>query len=491
MDNYSWVTQLLSSVDVKDVRKPEAGDTVDSHSLRDWNLLRAASKSRGVQHVNLDRELDAHIIDGNEDMDAYPEFMAVGASDDILRDFGYDEESCIPPVLQAVFSMMTNLAAKPYVKPLINRLGLKTIDDYITASSSSFGGLVKDANAFGANPDDNAVFDEWVHDMNAGHMLNPKAFVAVRDVMKGVFGDDWNSRMDADTRSALMDGGRMLKTIRGISLSDDVIAIIGSMGDEKQQWDVIRNAMNGNSGFMALGRILSGELGEDLKALFANDIPHATEFTNMMMSASLQYYYTIQAADWAHDIILEQYGMYEESGYDMDVYEIRCKHVSEMNYSNMKYEFLMAENKLGMHDGLEYDRLKRENYTSAMGIYDSKSCSVMKEILDETVAAYADSADDGMRESFRRILSHFAYMAFDNAYADMLPRAVHAISTGRRNGVGYMDSCIRLDALYTACGRSFKTVVPILDEWLQPDYKDYPIEFIIEMSKTKNGNDGK
>lgn len=495
---FPWMAQLFSSVDVKDVRKPKAGDSVDtSHSLHDWNMLRVASRdiSSKRQQPPLGGEHDGiHVIADDEDMDAWPAFMAVCTSDGVLRGFGYDSASCIPPSLQAVFSAAVRLAAKPYAKALVERLGLDTITGYLAASSSSsFSLLAKDANAFGASPDDNAMFDEWVADMRAGHMLNPRAFMAVRDAMESVFGDDWNSKMDDKTRNALMIGnGRSWDAFKRIPPSGHVMEAIRGMDDERRKWELMRDGLEGNGDLVALERILSGEIGEDVKALFANDIPHAMEFIGMMMQMPCL---CIQAAEWSHDLIMEQYGMYAESGYDKDVYEIKCNHAKEVIHSDLKYEFLMAESRMGMHEAMRSLRKRgmfeeHGAYIDSMDLYDSTSCAVMKKILDGIVAAW-DETNDGMKKSLERILSCFVDIAFwDYRHDDLFLRAMHAISVGRRNGVGYMDSCMRLDALIEEFDGSLDMAVSALGEWLQSDWKDYPVEFIAERVKSKEtGND--
>jgi len=522
MSEIKWINEMMKSVGIDTVRAPRIGDTIDTHSLNEWHQLKTSSNTDPYNQLNL------HTITAGENINDYPAFMASclkGKKNknkhdyNALHDFGYDASSPIIPELQAVFSIMRKIANKPWTMPIASKINLKTIDDYLTISGSSFSQLAGQCSVFASSHDDsdnnanNAKFNKWVKDMNDGYMLSPEEYFIISDLVEDTLGDDWNRKMDNDTRTNLL---RMVskcyKIHNLINFNNDTIlnkiihnndyknalkTIIAKVDDNKK-WSIISNIISKgeSSGILALACILSDNDKNDLQALLADNIESAITFAannelNMeLVSESKQ--------SFMHDIIISRFNLYRKCNDNINIYNAMKTHDDTVMSADAKLAFSIAASKLGMiHNGAinTTSTISKVVYgdSSSLGIIiDKKRLDVLHRILDDLVIDNTDEARDYLTELCSIAIAGTSWYDYSHNSYNFIT-VLNGFEQGYENHLNTIDICRRLKTMRASIKDSFinmtassDTSVICFNKWMQHAYIDYPAEFIIEAIKTEN-----
>lgn len=518
MSEIKWINEMMKSVGIDTVRAPRIGDTIDTHSLNEWHQLKTSS------HTDPYNQLNLHTITASENINDYPAFMASclkGKKNknkhdyNALHDFGYDASSPIIPELQAVFSIMKKIANKPWTIPIASKINLKTIDDYLTISGSSFSQLAGQCSVFGSSHDDsdnnanNAKFNKWVKDMNDGYMLSPEEYFIISELVEDTLGDDWNRKMDNDTRANLLHMVAKCYNIYNlINFNNDTILnkiihnndyknalknIIAKVDDNKK-WSIISNIISGgeSSGILALACILSDNDKNDLQALLANNIESAITFAannelNMeLVSESKQ--------SFIHDIIISRFNLYRKCNDNINIYNAMKTHDDTVMSADAKLAFSVAASKLGMIQKDMTSTISKVVYgdSSSLGIIDKKRLDVLHRILDDLVIDNTDEARDCFTELCSIAIAGISWYDYSHNSYNFIT-VLNGFEQGYENHLNTIDICRRLKTMRASIKDSFinmtassDTSIICFNKWMQHAYIDYPAEFIIEAIKTEN-----
>lgn len=518
MSEIKWINEMMKSVGIDTVRAPLIDDTIDTHSLNEWYQLKTSS------HTDPYNQLNLHTITASENINDYPAFMASclkGKKNknkhdyNALHDFGYDASSPIIPELQAVFSIMKKIANKPWTMPIVSKINLKTIDDYLTISGSSFSQLAGQCSVFASSHDNsdnnanNAKFNKWVKDMNDGYMLSPEEYFIISELVEDTLGDDWNRKMDNDTRTNLL---RMVskcyniynlinfnndtilnKIIHNNDYKNTIKTIIAKVDDNKK-WSIISNIISKgeSSGILALACILSDNDKNDLQALLANNIESAITFAdnnelNMeLVSESKQ--------SFMHDIIISRFNLYRKCNDNINIYNAMKTHDDTVMSADAKLAFSVAASKLGMIQKDMTSTISKVVYgdSSSLGIIDKKRLDVLHRILDDLVIDNTDEARDCFTELCGIAIAGTSWYNYSHNSYNFIT-TLNGFEQGYENHLNTIDICRRLKTMRASIKDSFinmtassDTSIICFNKWMQHAYIDYPAEFIIEAIKTEN-----
>lgn len=518
MSEIKWINEMMKSVGIDTVRAPRIGDTIDTHSLNEWHQLKTSSNTDPYNQLNL------HTITASENINDYPAFMASclkGKKNknkpdyNALHDFGYDASSPIIPELQAVFSIMRKIANKPWTMPIASKINLKTIDDYLTISGSSFSQLAGQCSVFGSNHDNsddnanNAKFNKWVKDMNDGYMLSPEEYFIISELVEDTLGDDWNRKMDNDTRANLLrivskcykiynlinfnNDTSLNKIIHNNDYKNALKTIIAKVDDNKK-WSIISNIISKgkSSGILALACILSDNDNNDLQALLANNIESAITFAannelNMeLVSESKQ--------SFMRDIIISRFNLYRKCNDNINIYNAMKTHDDTVMSADVKLAFSVAASKLGMIQKDMTSTISKVVYgdSSSLVIIDKKRLDVLHRILDDLVIDNTDEARDCFTELCSIAITGTSWYDYSHNSYNFIT-ALNGFEQGYENHLNTIDICRRLktmrasikDSFINMTASSYNSII-CFNKWMQHAYIDYPAEFIIEAIKTEN-----
>lgn len=513
MSDYKWVNEMMKSVGIDTIRAPRIGDTIDTHSLNEWYQLKTSS------HTDPYNQLNLHTITANENINDYPAFMASclkGKKNkdnhdyNELHDFGYDASSPVIPELQAAFSIMKKIASKPWTIPIASKVSPKAIDDYLTISGSSFSQLAGQCTIFGTSHDsteNNAKFNKWAKDMNDGYMLSPEEYFIISGLVEDILGDDWNKKIDNDTRINLI---RMVSSrynlyrlvnnfssnniINEITHNDDyknaMKTIIAKVDDDKK-WSIISNIISKgeSSGILALACILSDSDNDDLQTLLANNIESAITFANSELNMKL-----VSKRSFMHDIIISRFNLYKKCNDNINIYNAMKTHDDTIISADVKLAFSIAASKLGMIHKDMINTISKVVYgdSSSLSVIDKKRLDVLHRVLDDLVIDNTDEARDYFTELCSIAFVGTSWYEYSNESYNFMA-VLNGFEQGYENHLNTIDICRRLKTMRASIKDSFinmtassDTSIICFNKWMQHAYIDYPAEFIIEAIKTEN-----